>query len=190
MKFLFFLSTRLRVFLTEIPPIILLMVAIIYNSAVDSPFKLYPLMVVLCALIFFIPIYFLRGVFISYEEVRCVGFFSSKEKAIIKEGRMLVLTQLSKKKVRIELFSKNNDGEASYAWLADEESVFVNVFRARVNGKEGVIKRTLRYFEIEEDVIADALEKEDFSVELDKVKVMTDVENESKKVIVYFKETL
>ena len=190
MKFLFFLSTKLKVFLTEIPPIILLMVAIAYNGAVDSPFKLYPLMVILCALILFIPVYFLRGVLISYEEVRCVGFFSSKEKAIIKEDRTLVLTVLPKRKVRIELFAKNDDGESSYAWLANEASVFVNVFRARVNGKEGIVRRTLRYFEIDEDVISDAIENDNFSAELEKVKVMTDIENESKKVIVYFKQTL
>lgn len=190
MKFLFFLSTKLRVFLTELPPIILLAIAIIYNSAVDTPFKLYPLMVILCALILFIPIYFFRGVFINYEEVRCVGFFSSKEKAIIKDDRMLVLTPLPKKKVRIELFSKNDDGDSSYAWLESEESVFVNVFRARVNGKKNIIKKTLRYFEIPEDVIESALEKEDLSVELEKLKITTAVENDLKKVIVYFKETL
>lgn len=190
MKFLLFLSTRLRVFLTEVPPIILLTFAIIYNGAVDNPFKLYPLMVILCALILFIPIYFLRGVFISYEEVRCVGFFSSKEKAIIKEDRMLVLTLLPKKKVRIELFSKNDDGEASYAWLENEEAVYVNIFRARVNGKSGVIKRILRYFEIDEDVITSALENENFSAKLEKVNVASGIENESKMVSVYFKETL
>ncbi len=189
MKFLLFLSTRLKVFLTEIPPIILLMVSIIYNGALDTPFKLYPLMVTLCALIIFIPIYFLRGVFISYEEVRCVGFFSSKEKAIIKEDRMLAFTLLPKRKVRIELFSKNDDGDASYTWLQNEESVFINVFRARVNGKVGVIKKALRYFEIDEETIASALEKDDFSAELEKVNVMTEIENESKKVIIYFKET-
>ena len=190
MHFLFFLSTRLKVFLTEIPPILLFAMAIIYNDSVNSPFKLYPLMVILCALILFIPVYFLRGVFINYEEVRCVGFFSSKEKAIIKEDRTLVLTLLPKRKVRIELFSKNNDGEASFAWLTKEEAVWVNVFRARVNGKEGVIKKALRYFEIDEEVITATLEKDNFSVELERVKVMTDIENESKKVTVYFKETL
>lgn len=190
MKFLLFLSTRLRVFLTEIPPIILFMVAIVYNGAVDTPFKLYPLMVILCALILFIPIYFLRGVFINYEEVRCVGFFSSKEKAIIKEDRTLVLTLLPKKKVRIELFSKNDDGETSYAWLSSEESVYVNVFRARVNGKSGVIRKILRYFEVDDDVITSALENEKFAAELEKVKVAAAIENESKKITVYFKETL
>ena len=189
MNFLFFLSTKLKVFLTEIPPILLLMVAIAYNGAVDTTFKLYPLMVILCALILFIPVYFLRGVFISYEEIRCVGFFSSKEKAIIKEDRTLILTPLPKRKVRIELFAKNDDGESSYAWLANEEMFFVNVFRARVNGKSGVVKKTLRYFEIGEDVISEVLENDSFSAELEKVKVMTEVENEEKKVIVYFKET-
>ena len=190
MKFLFFISTRLKVFLTEIPPIILFWIAIIYNSAVDSPFKLYPLMVILCALIIFIPVYFLRGVFISYEEIRCVGFFSSKERAVIKEERMLVLTPLPKRKVRIELFSKNDDGDASYAWLANEEAVFVNVFRAKVNGKNGVVKKVLRFFETDEDIIAKALEKDDFSAELEKTNISTDIQNDEKQIILYFKETL
>jgi len=190
MKFLLFLSTRLRVFLTEVPPIILLIVAINYNHAVDTPFKLYPLMVVLSALIIFIPIYFLRGVLISYEEVRCVGFFSSKEKAIVKEDRTLVLTLLKKRRVRVELFGKNDDGDASYAWLANETPVDINLFRAKVNGGAGVVKRIFRFFEVDDEVTSDALATEKYEKELDKVKITTDVENDFKKVILYFKETL
>lgn len=190
MKFLIFLSTRLRVFLTEVPPIILLTVAICYNDAVDTPFKLYPLMVVLSALIIFIPIYFLRGVLISYEEVRCVGWFSRREKAIIKEDRTLVLTILKKRRVRIELFGKNDDGESSYAWLANETPVDINLYRSKVNGSLGVAKRILRYFEADDETIEKALQSDDFSAELEKIKVMTEIENESKKIAIYFKETL
>ena len=65
MKGIAFFSSRLWVYLTELPVILLLVVAVRNNDAADNVGKLYPLIILLGAVIVFIAIYFFRGVIIS-----------------------------------------------------------------------------------------------------------------------------
>ena len=82
MKSVFLFSTKLKVFLIEIPPTVLLVPAIIYNNNVKTLMKLYPLIIALLGIIIFSAVYFFRAVKITNEEIRCVGPFSTSSNSL------------------------------------------------------------------------------------------------------------
>ena len=147
MKKLLFLSTKPRTFWVMLPPIILLIPVIRFNNGVKTMMKLYPLMIALSGLILFFAVYLFRAVSISKKQIKCIGLFSSKEMAKIEPERTLVITVLKKRRLKLELFGKNEDTESSYAWLKNDESCEINLFRATIGGKIKTAKKIVRYFE-------------------------------------------
>ncbi len=190
MKSVFLFSTRLRVFLIELPPILLLIPSIFFNRHVDTLMKLYPLIISMSLLIIFIAIYFFRGMIINNEEVRCIGLFSSKEQAAIKKGRHLLITIIKKGRLRIELYGENTDGDSNYAWLKNEKPSEINLFRCKVNGRLGTVHRILRYFEAESDTADSLLNKDSYTEELENVIVSSYIREEGKTFKIFFKETI
>ena len=190
MKKLFFISTKLGIYWIEIPPIILLIPTIIYNNAVDTVFKLYPLMCALSALIVFFALYFFKAVSISYEEIRSIALFSSRDKATIKEDRSLVITLLKKKRIKVELFGKNDDGEQAYAWLRNEEPSEINLFRAKINGGARQVKKILRYFKTDEDKIDEIITNEGALFSSDEIDVSSGLKDGFREIKIYFKKTV
>lgn len=186
MKNIFLFSTRFRVFLTEIPLVFLLIISIVHNDNVDVLAKLYPLIIATSLLIVFIPFFFIRGVKISYDEVRTVGFFSTKEHCIINDSNTLRFTLLPKNRIKIELFGNSGD-VVTYEWLKDEEARDINLFRARANGKESTLIRILRYFDIPDEDIENALNNNDFQSEYEEIEFSVKTENEVKEYSVKFK---
>ena len=87
MKSIILNCTRPWLFLTEVPPAILLLVSIAYNGYADGLLKLYPLMAAMIASMVFIFLYFFRLIIIKSDEVRQIGKFSSQEKAILKKDK-------------------------------------------------------------------------------------------------------
>lgn len=190
MKKLFFLSTRYRALISEILPVFLLIPAIAYNNRVNTVMRLYPLIFALSALIIFMFIYFFRGILLSADEIRCVGLFSSKDKAMIKKDRVLVVSIMKKHRVSLEIFGTNDDTTETYAWLKKEEPTMINLYRARANGSASVAKRIMKYFDVEEADIAAALSNESFSAEYDKISLNSSVSEESRRIAITFKETI
>lgn len=190
MKKIFLFSSRLRVYLTEIPPVFLLILAIKFNSAVDTLMKLYPLIITLSALIVFIAVYFFRAVVIGVDEVKCIGPFSSKEKAIIAKEKSLVITILPKRRLRIELFGNGDDLAESCAWLKNDTSEHINLFRSKANGGVGTARRILRYFDVSDKALESLIEKDGYSEDFENVTVTSDTVNEAKAITVYFKNTI
>ena len=190
MKNIFLFSTRLRVFLIELPPILLLIPSIIYNGSVKTLMKLYPLIIMLSALIVFIAIYFFRAIIINNEELRTIGLFSTREKAIIKENRSLVVTKLSRRRIRIELFGQNDDGQGTYEWLKNEEPVEINLFRVKANGTSKTVAKILRYFEADSETVNALLLNDNFLFDTEKVSFTSSIVKEAKTVKILFKETI
>ena len=121
----------------------LLSIAIKYNDHSDNLLKFYPLMVFLAAAIIFTVVYFFRAIGVGFDEVRTIGLFSTREHAIINEGKTLTVTLLPKKKLMVELFG--NDGVlAELDWLClDEDGKIpdINLFRAKaIGGKRAALK--------------------------------------------------
>ena len=147
MKKLFFLITKPYAFWVMLPPIIFLIPAVYFNESVKTMMKLYPLIIALSLLTVFFAFYLFRAVLISSKGIKCIGTFSSKEKAEIKPERTLVITVLKRKRLKLEIFGKNDDTDSGYAWLKNEEPTEINLFRATVNGVVKSAKKIIRYFE-------------------------------------------
>ena len=190
MKSVFLFSSKFRFFLTEIPPVLLLIVSIHFNSRVDTLMRLYPLIITLSVLIIFIAIYFFRAVVIKYDQVRSVGPFSERDSAVIAKDKSLVLTILPKKKLKIELFGDSGDLADTYKWLKGDEKNSINLFRAKANGGAKAVKRIMRFFEIPEDAANALLQEDGLKKDLDALTVRSDTKNECKTVSIFFKKTI
>lgn len=165
--------TNPLLFLTELPLIILLYFAIKFNNGVTGLVKLYPLIVVICAGIIFLFVYFFRAIIISREEIKIIGRFSSRDRAIINKDKRLVLTLCTAGKLTVELFG--NDGKApELDWAQSDEEYLpmeINLFRERAFGSFGSARAVLRYFSVPEEDIARLLSEDIFTCECDGISV-------------------
>lgn len=154
MKKIFFFSSRPWVYLTEIPVLALLALVISVHDSATSIVKFYPLEIVLGGVALLILIYFFRAVQISKTEIRAIGRFSSREKATIEEGKKLVFTLASKRRLTVELF-ESSDAAPSLPW-ASGVCNDINLFRAKTLGTIKSVRKVLIYFGLSADE-ADAL---------------------------------
>ncbi len=190
MKSIYFFSTKLAVYLTELPMIVFLVLAIAYNNNADTLFKLYPLQAALIALMIFTFVYFLRFVKLSADEVRCVGLFSSKDRVALKKNRCLVLTLKKRRKLLFEVFSI---GEAPLLdWVNPEDytNSEINIFRAKSVGGERSAKKMLKYFDIPNDDFSEILESESFEKEYEAIILSATTTDLGRKISLRFTETI
>ncbi len=149
MKKIFLFSSRLWVYVTEIPVLAMLTLVISVHDSATSIVKFYPLEIVLGGVALLILIYFFRAVQISKSEIRAIGRFSSREKATIEEGKKLVFTLASKRRLTVELF-ESSDGTPSLPW-ASGVCNDINLFRAKTLGTAKSIRKVLIYFGLSAD---------------------------------------
>ena len=190
MKSIYFFSTKPRVYLTELPLIALLVLAIVYNKHSTGLLKFYPLMVLLVLGMAFIFIYFLRFVRINTDEARVIGLFSSKDRVALKKDRRLVLTLKKGRRLRVEVFST---GEAPLLdWVNPEEysDEELNVFRAKAVGGEGSAKRMLKYFDIPTEDFEKILKSESFEKEYEAISLSAMNTKECRRISLKFTETI
>ena len=190
MKGIYFFSTKLRVYLTELPLIALLVFAIIFNDKADTLFKLYPLITALILGIIFIFIYFLRFVKISTDEVRCIGLFTSRDSTALKKDRRLVITLKKHKRLLVEVFAI---GEAPLLdWVNPEEyrDSELNVFRAKTLGAKRSAKKLLSYFDIDESDFEKILDGESFEKEYEAITLFAITGENGKVISLKFNETI
>lgn len=190
MKKIFLFASNPWVYLIEIPPILLLILAIKFNSGVDTLMKLYPLIVLSSALIIFIAVYFFRGVVIGFDELKAIGPFSSRDKAIIAKDKSLVITILPKRRLRIELFGDGSDLAESCKWLQNDTSSNINLFRAKANGGKRCARRILKFFGVSQECFEKLIEKDGYTEDFGDITVSSDTQNEAKTVKIEFKNTL
>ena len=155
--------TEWYMYLCELPVIYLLHLCIKYNDNVDVPVKLYPLIIALICGAVFMFIYLYRVIDISYAEIKAIGPFSSKEKALVNEGKTLTLTLLKRGRIRVELSGICEQPPAlDWAKNEDYENVEINLFRDRAVGGKSAIKRALAFFDVPNSDIDAALTREKF----------------------------
>jgi hypothetical protein len=168
MKKIFLFSTRLRVFLTEIPLLFLLGIVISVHDSEKAPplVKFYPLEILIVAVCILIVVYFFRAVLISKDEIRQIGRFSSRDKATIEEGKTLVLTLAEKKHLTVELY-ESDESKPSLPF-ASEYAGRINLFREKTRGNKRTVHRILTYFGLdtnEASSVIEALPKREISYE-------------------------
>lgn len=176
-------------FLTELPPIIFLIFAIIYNNKADGLMKLYPLIALLIAIVILIFLFLFRAVVIKYDEVRSIGLFSSREQIIINKDKTLTISLHPKRFMVVEVFGDGGNFE-TYSWLKSEENTTINLFRAKAYGSINTIRKILRYFDVDNETIAALISNDDVEFDLEKIKVSSATVHDAKSISIFFKETV
>lgn len=151
-KFLFFPNTIFRPIIVSFPLVFLFVMAIRLNPAVDSPGKLYPLIIFSGLAVIFTFVFFFRPVILSRDEIKSIGPFSSQDKAIINDGKTLIITERKGGLVSIDLYG--NDGiNADLDWLKNEAVAHdTYLFKSRVLGGVAAMKRILLLYGIDNDL--------------------------------------
>lgn len=191
MKKIHFTATPYLMYLTEIPVILLLIMASAFNSSSEGVLKLYPLITVSAAAIVFIFIYLLRFVTLSNDEIKITGLFSSRDKAIINRGKTLILTVTKKGRLFITLFG--NDGERpmlDWAQGDDYTPIDINLFKERIYGGAGSIRKTLSFFGVSSEQIDTILSADSFFCEYEGFSVTKVTEETKTDIKIFFTETL
>lgn len=189
MKSLFLFSTKVQYFLGEIPVIGLLIVSILKNQDSKTALKLYPLIIGSAAAAIFIALYFFRAVTVSYSEIKHIGLFSKREKAMINAGKTLIITEMKRGKLKIVLFG--NNGLPPIYSDPDEEvkPVDIHLFDGKVLGKRYTVKRILRFFSLENSE-AEALINGDTEITLDFLKATSTTVDTGREISLYFTKTV
>ena len=192
MKKLYLFCTKPVMFLTELPILALLALAIIFNDSADGLLKLYPLIITSAAIAVFIFIFFFRVISLSNEEIRIIGRFTSRESAIINEGKRLVLTLDSRGRLKLELFE--DDGVLPELDFLKNDPDYkpqgLNLFRERAVFGEHSLRRVLRYLEVSDSDIGAILSSDTYECTTPSLNIKSSVEGEVLCVGIEFTETV
>ena len=190
MKSTFLFCTKLRMFLSEIPLLVLLIAAIIYTDKVKGLLGLWPLIIIVAAFMIFIVLFFFRFISISYEEIRIFGLFSSKDSREINEGKTVKLVIRNRRYLSVELWGI--DKRPEFNWISEKEENDTEscLFRERAVGGEGAVKRVLSYFSVPKEDFKDIFTEEHFEKAYGQVAVYSSIVNEKRQVSVKILTTL
>ena len=81
------------------------------------------------------------------DEVRDVGLFSNRDRAILNKDKTLIITLMRRGRMKVEVFG--NDGAiAGYDWLKAEEGKpnDIYLYRGKAGGRIKKAEKTLRFF--------------------------------------------
>ena len=187
MKKRFLFCTEAWLYFIEIPPIFLLVMSFIYTGRVNKPYGLIPLILVLIAFIIFVFIFFFRFISLSFGEVKCIGPFSSRDSAVINEGKKLILTL--KKAGRIDVALFGNDGMPPM-YEGIDEPIDIYLFRGKAIGGRAALSRVLRYYGVSKEDISRVLSGDGFSCDCAYVSVESLIKEDIRVITLTFKETV
>lgn len=170
-------GTKLRFYLTEIPLIYLFLITKKYNAQSDGLLRLYPLMVVTVGAMLFILLYYLRGVILYADEIRDLGLFSERNRVLCEEGQTLTLTLLPRRKIRVELYGENREGEGLSLLGERDRPKVINLYRGRALGSVRTVRSILTFYGVPTEA-ADALVRDGKGYEDTCVRAESTVENE------------
>ena len=171
MKSVYVFCTKWYVFLTEIPLAALLALTIYYNKYADNLVKFYPL--------------------ISYDEIRYIGIFSSRDKAVINKDKTVIINFLSYGRIKVRLFG--SDGKAPLLdWAQNDENytpVDIFLFRGKGVGGQRAVRRILKYFEVPKDEQTRFI-NEDFSAEYMYSSISSSIVDDNREIRIRITETV
>lgn len=192
MKKIYLFCTNPAIYLIELPVIILLALAIMYNGNSDKPTKLYPLIIFLIFIFIFIFVYFFRAISISFEEIRYHGLFSGRDHATINKDKELIITTVSRTRLKVELFG--NDGTAPELDFIKKGEEFVPMdiylFRGKSLGSGRTVRKILTYFEVPADDVELFLNSDLHFAEYEFVNVKSIKKEEQTEIRIKIKETV
>ena len=179
--------TEAWLYCIEIPPIALLVLSCIYTGRVDSPLGLIPLILVSAAFIVFIFLFFLRFMSLSFAEIRCKGPFSSRDGAVISEGKKLILTLKSAGRIGVALYG--NDGmPPMYGGL--DQPIDIYLFRGKAVGGKRAVSRVLRYYGVSAEDVPAVFKQDNFSAEYEFVNLESALQEDIRVITLTFTQTV
>ena len=151
MKKLYLLATRPWIYLSEIPLVALLVIAILQNGKSDGVFKLYPLITMLILGIILIFLYFFKTVVVSTEEVQVFSVFSHlRDGATLNKDKTLIIGKISGTRIKVCVYG--NDGKLpEFDFIENgEDTAPLDIFllRCKALGGNGTLVRIMKYFDI------------------------------------------
>ena len=149
MKKIYLFCTKWWHFLCVIPPLFIFALSIYYNDIASGTLKLYPLIVISGGFSIFVFLYFFRLVSVSLTELRTIGPFSTRDCVKVDEGKTIIISRLPKSRILIELEGVSDAPSFSWAKGGEYEEWNINLFRQRVVGGKGDVKRLLSAFGID-----------------------------------------
>lgn len=189
MKSVILFKMRLWVFLTELPPMILLMICIRNNGEAAGLFKLYPLIVALMALIIFLAFYFFRLVEVSWEEIHDIGLFTRRDDAVIRKDTALTLLVTPKGKIKLTLLGALEN--AGFDWVKPTDKPHeLAMYRGNVYGGDVAATKLLTYFGADEADLAKILGEGKFAAEYKYSGVEAESTDEGRLIRINVTETL
>jgi hypothetical protein len=190
MKSLILFCTKLRLFLTELPPLILLLLAIKFNDKQESVIKLYPLIILMGLVIIFIALYLFKIMVITNEQIKMIGLFSSREKVILAKDKTVSITVLKGGRVRIDVLELSSNPPV-YAWIKSEGPREIRLFSEKANGGLKVAKRIIKHFGVDAKATELMLKDDEYEFEDNTFKLSVSKNEEGRKEIrLFFKETV
>ena len=198
MKSIYLFCTRLLAFWMLIPLAVLLVLCFVFNGSSAGVLQLYPLIVITICAIIFVFIYFARFINISYAAVKYVGPFTSKDKAIVKKDRRLIIRIEPKRIIRIYLLG--SDGPCDFSWLKnkaedgeqeqDDKPSEIYLFRGKTYGGKSKVRRILRYFSVPKADMNELMTVIGYKNDYELVAVSNAVVNDSPEIYIHIKETV
>ena len=170
---------------------LLLYLSVHFNSAADNLLKLYPLIVFSILAIIFTMVYLFRVVEISYGEIKYIGLFSSRDSAIITEGKTIVIDMLEKNKISIKLYG-NEGFNPDIKWLQNEDGTVSDIclFRGKTYGKIAPVIRILNYFGVKSEDYDAIFTTDDFKKQYKNVTVSSLTVLEHKQIRIQMDKTV
>ena len=190
MKKIFLFSTRITYYWVLLPLIAVFILCLAFNNHIEHYLKLYPLMALSLGGIIFSLVYYFRGVLISYEEIKDVGRFSSRDTALIHKGRTIILYREKHSRIRIILFG--NDGiNPEFSWMKSTGDLpkDISLFRSHAYGGNRAIKRIMAYFGVPCDEL-DTFFDGDFEKKYTNVTVTSTLEGDTRKIYIKMDRTV
>ena len=196
MKPIYIYASRLRAFWVLVPMTVVLVLSLAFNGDVDGALKLYPLIVFTVGAIIFTFVFHFRFIAISYQEIKYIGRFTSRDSATVNEGKTLVIELMEKNRVSIRLYG-NEGYNPEIKWLTNEngEHGDICLFRGKAygNGKYGrelIAMRILDYLGVSAKHIDDILSDETYSATYENVSVRCLCENGNRQIRIRFDKTV
>lgn len=187
-KKVYLFCTNPILFLSEIPPLALLIVSIMYNTG-EGNGDLFQLIFFLIVAMIFIVLFLFRYMTVSFDELRCRGPFSSRDSAIINKDKILILTLRKNKNLRVELYG--NDGEPTmFGEINGTTVIDYFQFKATAFGGKRSAAKILRFFEVSESDAAKAVSEDGFFVEYKTLCLESTKKENGREIRIRFKETL
>lgn len=186
---LFLFSTKTWMFLSEIPPVSLFVLCIIYNKHSSLAGGLIPLMILMAALSVFFFIFLFRAVKLTPYEIRHIGRFTPRDRVSLEKDMTLTLTLKKHGHIKIEVYGDSGSAPV-YPWLKNSPTHEIRLFNAKIVGRSGKAKKILSFLGAPPSTYSALLGNEEVEFETMTLALSASSTDDGRRINIRFLETL